>query len=39
MTAFTEARLAEDKHYAEGLLYACKIPDKVPDFGSCAACR
>ena len=35
MLAFAEARLAEDKHYADGLLFACKIPEKVPDFGSC----
>lgn len=35
LTAFAEARLAEDKDRAEGLLFACKLPDKAPDFGSC----
>ncbi len=35
LTAFAEARLAEDRERAEGLLFACKLPDKVPDFGSC----
>lgn len=32
IVAFVEARLAEDKHYADGLLLACRIPEKVPDF-------
>lgn len=32
LIAFAEARLAEEKHRAKGLLFACKDPDKVPDF-------
>lgn len=35
MIAFCEKRLAEDKHFADGLMFACRIPDKTPDFGSC----
>jgi hypothetical protein len=32
---FIEARQAEKRRIAEGLLYACRIPGKTPDFSSC----
>jgi hypothetical protein len=35
IVAFIEARLAEDKHYAQGLMFACRIPEKKPDFYAC----
>lgn len=35
LIAFCEKRLAEDKHFADGLMFACRIPEKVPDFGAC----
>jgi len=35
LLAFAAARLAEDKERADGLLTACRIPDRLPDFRSC----
>lgn len=35
LTAFIEARLAEDKSVADGLMFACRIPEKKPDFFAC----
>ena len=35
LLAFAAARLAEDKERADGLLFACRIPDKLPDFRAC----
>jgi hypothetical protein len=35
IVAFIEARLAEDKQRVESLLFACKIPEKTPDFFAC----
>ncbi len=35
IVAFIGARLAEDKKRAEGLLFACRIPEKTPDFFAC----
>ena len=35
LITFCEARLAEDRQRAEGLLFACKLPEKLPDFRAC----
>jgi hypothetical protein len=35
LAAFTEARLAEAKSAADALKFACRLPDKEPDFTAC----
>lgn len=35
IAAFVRARLDEDERLADGLLFACKLLDKVPDFFAC----
>jgi len=35
LLAFAEARLAEDRERADGLLTACRIPERLPDFRAC----
>jgi hypothetical protein len=35
LLVFAEARLSEDKHFADGLQFACRIPEKLPDFRAC----
>jgi Family of unknown function (DUF6221) len=32
---FIEARRAEDREVADGLMFACRIPDVMPDFTAC----
>jgi Family of unknown function (DUF6221) len=35
LIAFLRARLDEDEATADGLQFACRLPDKVPDFTAC----
>jgi hypothetical protein len=35
LAEFISARQAEDLAVADGLRFACKLPDKMPDFSSC----